>query len=74
MKVINMENTGRKIKEIRELNNTTIQDICDACGITKVAVHKWQKGICLPTLDNLIVLADMWNVMIDDLIVTEIIG
>jgi hypothetical protein len=34
------------------------------------AIYKWQNGAALPTVDNLIVLAALFNVLIDDILVT----
>ena len=33
--------------------------------------YKWQNGVSMPTLDNLIVLAAIFNVAIDDIIVVD---
>ena len=50
----------------------TIRDVQDACGgITATAVCKWQKGQSMPSIDNLIVLAAIWHVRIDDIVVTK---
>ena len=38
---------------------------------TPNAIYKWQNGAAMPTLDNLIVLAAVFNVLIDDIIVTD---
>ena len=34
------------------------------------AIYKWQNGAALPTVDNLIVLAALFDVLIDDILVT----
>ena len=33
------------------------------------AIYKWQRGDTIPTIDNLIILADVFGVSIDDIIV-----
>lgn len=50
----------------------TIKQVQDACGISAAAVCKWQNGQAMPTLDNLIILSDLWNVKMDDLIVRQV--
>ena len=35
------------------------------------AIYKWQNGTALPTVDNLIVLAALLQVRIDDIIITD---
>lgn len=69
---IDMEKTGKKIKEIRKRSGMTIRQVQEACGISAVAVCKWQNGQAMPTLDNLIILADLWDVKMDDLIVRQV--
>ena len=38
---------------------------------TPNAIYKWQNGESLPTLDNLVILAEMLGVSIDEVIVTK---
>ena len=72
MPCIDMVATGRKIHEMRCAAGMTIRDVQDACGgITATAVCKWQKGQSMPSIDNLIVLAAIWHVKIDDIVVTK---
>ena len=67
-----MEKTGKKIKEIRKRSGMTIRQVQEACGISAAAVCKWQNVQAMPTLDNLIILADLWDVKMDDLIVRQV--
>ena len=54
MPIINMEQTGKQIAELRKNANLTVNDIKEALALTTVnAVYKWQRGQTLPTLDNL---------------------
>lgn len=69
MPAIDMAATGANIKRMRKAAGMTIADITDACGITAGAVCKWQRGDAMPTIDNFIVLATIWNVRIDDIVV-----
>ena len=71
MLTINMQATGNNIKNLRKLNNNRLQDLVDVCGVTPVAICKWQSGKTLPTIDNLVILASLWGVKIDDIIVTD---
>lgn len=72
MVTIDMEKTGKKIKEIRKRSGMTIRQVQEACEISAAAVCKWQNGQAMPTLDNLIILADLWDVKMDDLIVRQV--
>ena len=66
MVTIDMDKTGKRIKEIRKRSGMTIKQVQDACGISAAAVCKW------PTLDTLIILSDLWNVKMADLIVRQV--
>ena len=51
----------------------TVRDIHDAFGFgTPQAIYKWQQGLALPTIDNLVVLAALLGVTIDDILVTDV--
>ena len=38
---------------------------------TPQAIYKWQQGVALPTIDNLVVLAAILQVRLDDILVTD---
>ena len=38
---------------------------------TPQAIYKWQKGTAMPTIDNLVVLAMVFQVKMDDIIVVD---
>ena len=59
------------IRDLRLAAGMTIRDVRAACGVSSAAVTKWQSGRALPTLDNMVVLADLWSVHIDDIIVVQ---
>lgn len=74
MPVINMEQTGKQIAELRKNANLTVNDIKEALALTIVnAVYKWQRGQTLPTLDNLVALAALFGCTINDIVITETI-
>lgn len=74
MPVINMEQTGKQIAELRKKANLTVNDIKEALTLTTVnAVYKWQRGQTLPTLDNLVALAALFDCTINDIVITETI-
>lgn len=72
MPTINMKRTGENIESLRKLNNLTVRDLQEKFGFeTPQAIYKWQRGTTIPTIDNLIILAYLFNVKIDDIIVTD---
>ena len=71
MIVIDMTATGMNIKSIREAKGYTVKDIQEAFGFASVnAIYKWQKGESLPSIDNLLALSIMFDVTMEDILVT----
>ena len=69
---IDMMATGRNIKMLREKTGLSVKDLQDIFGFaTPQAIYKWQHGTALPTLDNLVVLAMVFEVPMDDIIVVR---
>ena len=71
--VINLKLTGQNIKQLRINNNMTVKDLQNILGFeSPQAIYKWQWSDSLPTIDNLVVLAKIFNVQINDiLVITE---
>ena len=70
MPVINMAATGQNIHDMRIRANMTIKDIQTACGVTSTSVCNWQSGRSMPSIDNLVILASIWDVRINDILIT----
>lgn len=68
--VIDLARTGANIAQLQKAAGLTIRDLQDGLGVTAQAIHKWKIGAALPTVDNLVVLAAMFGVRIDDILVT----
>lgn len=69
---INMVATGMNITRLRKSAGLSVRDLADILGFaTPQAVYKWQNGVALPTLDNLVVLAAIFNVTMDQIIVVD---
>ena len=70
--VIDMTATGQNIARLRKRAGLTVKDLQDIFGFaTPQAIYKWQRGTAMPTLDNIAVLAAVFGVMIDDILVFE---
>ncbi len=67
---IDMVRTGQNINRLRKNAGVTVRDLQDVFGFaTPQAIYKWQQGAALPTIDNLVVLAAVLGVKIDDILV-----
>jgi len=72
MPTINLVKTGENIVTLRNRNKMTVRDLQRSFGFsTPQAIYKWQKGQALPTVDNLVILAMLFNVNIDDILVLD---
>lgn len=61
-----MKQTGQNIIAIRSRRGITVKDLQQMLGFsTPQAIYKWQQGISLPTVDNLVALSAIFAVPID---------
>ena len=71
--VIDMVRTGQNIGRLRKQAGLSVRDLQDIFGFaTPQAIYKWQQGAALPTIDNLVVLAAVLQVRLEDILVTDI--
>jgi transcriptional regulator with XRE-family HTH domain len=69
---IDLAMTGANIVNLRKAAGLTVRDLQVAFGFNSPqAIYKWQNGTALPTIDNLIGLAAMLHVRIDDILVID---
>lgn len=67
---IDLVETGKNIIRLRKERGLSVKDLQGIFGFTTPqAIYKWQQGAALPTIDNLIVLAQILQVRVDDIIV-----
>ena len=72
MPVIDMTATGLNIARLRKNAGMTVRDLQAIFGFaTPQAIYKWQRGEAMPTLDNMIVLAAVFNVTVDEILVLQ---
>lgn len=72
MPIIDMQETGKNIDRLRRERGLSVRDIQDFFGFGTVnTVYTWIRGKKLPSIDNLVILADMLGTTIDDILVTK---
>lgn len=70
--IIDTIETGKNIVKLRKENNLSVRDLQTIFGFnSSQAIYKWQQGINLPTVDNLVVLASLFNTTIDAILVLK---
>lgn len=69
---IDMVKTGQNIILLRKQNGLSVKNLQDIFGFsTPQAIYKWQQGMALPSIDNLVVLAAVFHVHMDDILVVD---
>ncbi len=63
-----METFGMRLGRIRKENNYTQETIANKLNVTAQAVSKWENDVTSPDIDTLIMLADIFNISIDELV------
>ena len=72
MPTIDMIQTGKNINRLRKQANLSVKDLQNIFGFaTPQAIYKWQQGAALPSIDNLVVLAAVLQVSLDDILVVN---
>lgn len=67
--VIDLIATGERIKQLRREKHLRVSDIARFMGFeSEQAVYKWQRGDCLPTVDNLYALCRLLETTVEDIL------
>ena len=67
---IDMGRTGQNIMKLRVQHGYTVKDLQNVFGFaTPQAIYKWQHGTAMPMIDNLVVLAALFQVHMDEILV-----
>ena len=70
--VIDLRATGQNIKSLRVAAGISVRDLQNILGFTNPqAIYKWQNGDCMPTIDNLVILAAVLGVTVDEILIID---
>lgn len=64
-------NITRNIIHYRTLNGFSQNDLATYLNISRQAISKWERGICLPDIENIIILVRLYNISLDNFIFLE---
>ncbi len=67
---MNIEIANRLV-ELRKKNGLSQEELAEKLGLSRQAVSKWERAESSPDTDNLICLAKLYNVSLDDLLNTD---
>ena len=60
--------TGERLAKYRKKANMSQEELADKLNVSRQAVSKWERGESSPDTDNLIALASLYNITLDDLL------
>ena len=61
---------ANKLQQMRKKNNLSQEELAVKMGVTRQAVSKWERAESAPDMENLILLAKLYGVTIDELLNT----
>ena len=69
---IDIKETGSNIQRLRKRSGYTVKELQRAMNpISYQAIYKWQQGKTLPSIDNLVILSELFHVPIEQILVRE---
>ncbi|MCR5214443.1 MAG: helix-turn-helix domain-containing protein [Eubacterium sp.] len=70
-----LKKTGDNIKRLREENSMNVKKVADKCGFQNPqSVYKWERGETLPSIDNLLVLAKIFDTSVEDILIYDVLN
>lgn len=60
--------TAERLYDYRRANHFSQEELAEKIGVSRQAISKWERGESSPDTDNLIALARLYNISIDELI------
>lgn len=58
---------GQRLRALREVRGYTQEQVAEACGVQRATVTQWESGRRRPRLEHLEIMADLYDVTVDDL-------
>lgn len=69
---IDMAATGANIRALIKAKGLKVADVQTVFGFnTPQAIFKWMRGDAMPSIDNIVILAHILDVPIDEIIITN---
>ena len=65
---MNIYQYGKRIKELRNQNSLTQQQLADMVGVSAKTVSHWETGYTMPDVEMMLKLAEVFNISLNDLV------
>lgn len=73
--VIDLESTGLQIKKLRKISGFSVRDLQTIFGFEyPQAVYAWEQGKNIPSIDNLLVLSQLFGVPVEEIVMTKTVA
>ena len=70
LQVVSIKRTGERLKAIREQKGISKDSVQRMLKLTHLnPINEWERGAHLPSIDNLVALAQIYDVKLDDMII-----
>lgn len=66
--MINRNEVGEFLKALRKAKGLTQAELAEIINVSNKTVSKWESGVGLPELSTIIILADLYDISIDDIL------
>lgn len=66
--MIDSRKVGKKILELRLMNNLTQEELADKLYVTRQALSRWERGLAIPPVEMVVELTRVFNVTFDILL------
>lgn len=63
-----MKNMETRLYELRKKTGMSQDELAEKIGVSRQTISKWERGEALPDTENLIALAKLYNVSLDDIV------
>lgn len=63
-----IQNLPSRLKELRKKNHYSQEYVAEQLNISRQAISQWENGKAAPDLENLMLLADLYNMSMDELL------
>lgn len=64
--------TANKLVELRKEHNLSQEELATSLGVSRQAVSKWERGEASPDTDNLVALAKLYGISLDELLEIDV--
>lgn len=71
MRVFDNVETCNNIRNLKNAKGISDKKLSKILGISTQAINKWWNYRCVPSIDNIVIMADLFDVNIDEILVRK---